>query len=139
MPPADISPSCEIYTFVPRPSVLSPINFLIKFILENLANLYISTAQIIFFQRIIYIAAVIKFKTFSDTDYGIFSLIIVFLHDNKIFSRVINILRMVKLHIITVKYSEFIKKQSASNSFIVAVNPNYRSVKSNARIFQIYF
>ena len=54
--------------------------------IKLLANLYISTAQIIFFQRIIYIAAVIKFKTFSDTNYGIFSLFIVFLHDNKISS-----------------------------------------------------
>ena len=46
---------------------------------------------------------------------------------------------MVKLHIIAVKYSKFIKEQSACNSFIVAVNHNYRSVKSNARIVQIYF
>ena len=101
--------------------------------------LYISTAQIIFFQRIIYITAVIKFKTFSNTDYGIFSLFIVFLHDNKIFSRVINILLMVKLHIIAVKYSKFIKEQSACNSFLATVNHNYRSVKSNAHIIQIYF
>ena len=136
---ASISPFCEIYTFVLHPSVLSPINFLMKLILENLAPLYISTAQIIFFQRIIYIAAVIKFKTFSNTDYGIFSLFIVFSSNVKICYQVINILGMVKLHIITVKYSKFIKKQSASNSLIVAVNPNYRSVKSNARIFQIYF